>query len=103
MHFEELGQTADHFVEASAIDSVNGAIELERFLRRQIPPERILLAHEQAELPLHFVAALPRNKSENARVAAGRIQQTGQHFQHCRFAGAVWSEEADKLAFLDLK
>src|SRR6059058_6229450 len=85
------------------MDSVNRAIELERFLRRQIPPQRILLSHQQTKLPLHLVAPLPRDETEYPRVARGWIQQPGQHFQHRCFPGAVWPKKADKLPFLDLK
>src|SRR2546423_7551851 len=41
--------TAHYFVETVAIDSVNRAVELERFLRRQVPPKRVLLAHRSEE------------------------------------------------------
>ena len=73
---EQLAQAADDFFETGAVDSVDGAIELERFLRGQVPPERVLLAHHQAELPLHFVAPFPRDETEDARLARGRIQQS---------------------------
>ena len=56
------------------VDPIDGAIEFEGFLRGQIPPERILLSHEQAELPFHLVASFPWNKAEHARIAGGWIQ-----------------------------
>ena len=85
------------------IDPVDRAIELERFLRGQVPPKRILLPHEQTELPLHFVAPFPGNKPEHARIARSWIQQPRKHFEHSGFPGAVGTEESDKLPFLDLK
>ena len=100
---EQLGQAAHNFVETIAIDSINRAVEFERFLRGQIPPERVLLAHQQRELSFHFVAPFPWNKSEHACIAAGWIEQPREHFEDGRLAGTVRSEKSDELAFLDLK
>ena len=69
----------------------------------QIPPERIFLSHDQTELPLHFVATFPWNKTEYARIARARIKQAGENFQNSGFACAIRPEKANQLSFLDLK
>ena len=60
-------------------------------------------AHEQTELALHFIAPFPWNKTKHTRITRCRVQQSGEHFEHSRLAGAIGAEETDKLAFLDLK
>ena len=41
LHLQQFRQAADNLGEACPIDVVNGAIQLERFLRGQVPPERV--------------------------------------------------------------
>ena len=100
---EQLAQAADHLLKAGRLDAVDRSVELERFLRGQIPPERIFLSHDEAELPFHFVAALPRHETEDAGLARARIQQSRKHLKHGCLARAVRSEKSDELAFFDLK
>src|SRR5947207_2645385 len=102
-HFQKFCQPSDDLFEPAAVDSVDRAIELERFLRGQVPPERIFLSHEQTKLALHLIASFPRNKAQHARLTRSRVQQARKHFQHCSFAGAVRAEKTDKLAFVDSK
>src|SRR5207248_3642559 len=47
--------------------------------------------------------ALPRDVPEDANLAAGRVQEAGQHLQRRRLAGAVRAEEADDLARLEVE
>src|SRR5438128_12241013 len=86
-----------------AVDSVDRAVKFKRFLRGQVPPERILLSHKQTELALHLVAPFPRNKAEYARITRRWVQQAREHFKHSSFPRAIRTEKPDKLAFLDLK
>src|SRR6266545_2993072 len=102
-HLQKFRSSIHDFFESIAVDSVNRTIKFERFLRRQVPPQRILLSHEQTKLALHFVAPFPRNKAEHARVTRSWVQQTRKHFEHSGLPGTVWTEKPDKFAFLDLK
>src|SRR6202011_6179974 len=96
-------QPADDFVETVAVDSIDGAVQFQRLLRGQIPPKRILLSHQQAELAFHFVTSLPRHKAEHACIARSWVEQAGEHLEHRRFAGAIRSEKSHELAFFNLK
>src|SRR5205823_11493674 len=102
-HLQKFLQSGHDFLKPLAVDTIKRAVQLERFLRREIPPKRILLSHQQTELAFHFVAPLPGNKAEHARLARSRVQQAGKHFEHSSFPGSVRAQESDNLAFLDLK
>src|SRR5437879_8329289 len=102
-HLQKFRQSIHDFSKPVAVDSVDRAVKFKRFLCGQVPPQRILLSHQQAELALHLVASFPWNKAEHARVPRSLVQQTRKHFEHSSFPGAVWTEKPDKFAFLDLK
>ena len=100
LDIQKVAQVADHLFETVALDSVDGAIKFQRFLRGKVPPKRVLLSHEQTELTFHFRCAFPRNKTEHARIARGGIEQTRQHLKNGCLAGPVWAQKSDKLAFV---
>ena len=75
----------------------------ERLDRRQIPPELVLLPHQQRELATIDVFSLRRDKSQNLDLPLRGIDQPGEHFQGRRFARAVRPQEADHLAPLDVE
>ena len=52
---------------------------------------------------LKMLSGLLNPTSGDARVARGRVQQTGKHFQHGGFPCAVWTKKSDKLAFFNLE
>ena len=103
LNLEKFGQSADNLRKTSAIDSVDRAVQLQRFLRGQVPPERIFLTHEQTELTFHFIAAFPRDKTENTRITGSRVEQAGEHLKNGGLARAVRTQEPDKFALVDLK
>ena len=88
-------------VERARFDAVDRAVEFQRLARGQVPPERVFLAHEQRELPLHLVLALPGREAEHARAPGGGVEQAGEHLEHGGFARAVRPEEADEFALVD--
>ena len=47
------------------------------------------------------VLALPGGKTQDAGLATGGMQQTGEHLERGGFAGAVRAEKTDDLAGLD--
>src|SRR5438552_7774088 len=102
-HLQKFRQSIHDFSKPVAVDSVDRAVKFKRFLCGQVPPQRILLSHQQAELALHFIPPFPRNKPEHACITRSWVQQAGKHFQHSSFPGAVGTEKPDKLAFLNLK
>jgi hypothetical protein len=98
---EQGGELVDDAGVARFVDAVDGAIELEGFAGGEVPPEGVFLAHEEGELPLHFIVALPGDEAEHAGGAGRGIEEAGEHFQDGGLAGAVGAEKADEFAFLD--
>ena len=67
----------------------------------QIPPELILLAHHQREQAAKGVGTLPGSEIQNPGAAAARIDQTGEHFERGRLAGAVGSQKGHHFSRLN--
>src|SRR5690606_25419678 len=80
------------------LDAVDFLVELERFLSGQIPPQLVLLAHDEREPATIRMVALPGDVAEDLRLSAGGKNQPGEQFERCRFAGPVGPEEGDHLA-----
>src|SRR5208283_2930420 len=97
----------DEFVddppEFGLFDLVDGAVELQRLPCGQIPPKRILLAKDEAELALKVCFSFPRNIIQNACCPRIRNQEIGKHLQDGGFSGAVRSQEPDEFSFLDFE
>src|SRR5260370_3316821 len=75
LNLEKFGQSADDLCKTPAIDSVDRAIQLQRFLRGQIPPERIFLSHNQTELTFHSISAFPWDNTANTRTTSSSVAQ----------------------------
>ena len=88
------------FCADGAVEAVDHPVQLQRFGGGQVPPELVFLAEDEGELALEFVLPLPGREAEHGRLAAGRIEQAGEHLQHGRLARAVRAEEADELALV---
>src|SRR6202021_1845041 len=83
------------------IDAVDGAVQLQRLARREVPPELVLLAHDEGELPPEGVLPLPGPEAHDPGVAARRVEEAGEHLEDRRLPRAVRAEEADQLPLLD--
>src|SRR5262249_8281020 len=77
------------------------AVQLETVGGGQVPPELILLPHDQREATAERVGTLPRHEAKDAGGAAGGVDQTRQHLEGRRLAGAVGAEKGDHLARFD--
>src|SRR5690606_1464293 len=75
--------------------------QLEAVLDLQVIPELRALTEDDADLVREPAPLLPRHEPGDARRAARRIQDPGQHLQRRRFARAVRSDERDALAGRD--
>ena len=80
---------------------VDFAVKLERIGGRQVPPELVLLAHDERELPAEGVGPVPRRVAEHAGRAAGRVDEAGEHLEGGGLAGPVRPEERDHFAGFD--
>ena len=102
-HAQQLGQFTHSGFEAVGGDAVNFGVQLQRFARRQIPPELVFLAEHERELAAICVGAFPRRVPQHFGGTAGRVEQTGEHLERGGLAGAVGTEKADEFARLDFE
>ena len=82
-------------------DRVDLAMELEAVGGGEVPPELVLLAHDQGELAAEPVGPLPGDEVEHPGLAAGGVDQPGEHLQRGGLARPVGAEEGHHLAGLD--
>ncbi len=68
-HFEQARQLVEPALEDGRLDPVDFPVQAERFLRRQIPPELVLLAHHQRKAAAKRVVALPGRVAQHAGFA----------------------------------
>ena len=102
-HIKQFTQLIDRALELLPFDPVDRTVQLQRFAGRKIPPEGILLTHQQRELTLQFNRPPGGVQSENTGASRGGLKQPGKHLQHGGLASPVWSQKADKLALPDRK
>ena len=95
---QKLGELGHGRVVLLAGNIVDGAVEQERFGRRQVPEKLLLLSHHQRDLLEEPAGALPGDEARHRDPTFGGMQEPGQHFQSCRLPRAVRSEKADALA-----
>ena len=94
---EKFGQLIDRLRELLMPDPVDRAVEFQRLARGEIPPEGILLPHQQGELPLQLHRT-PRGIESQHRGASRRgLEKPREHLEHRGLSRAVRSEKADKL------
>ena len=75
-------------------------MQSERFLRGQVPPELVLLTHDQREAATVGIIALPGNVAQHAGRAAGGPHQTYKNLDRGGLAGTVRADEAEDLSSL---
>jgi hypothetical protein len=100
---EQLDQLVAQLREVGPGNSEDRAIQFERVERGQIPLQLVAVPHHERDLSQVVALALGGDVSEHQCVAGGRIEQSRQHLQRRRLAGAVRAEEADDLSRLDLE
>ena len=83
------------------LDAVDLLVQAERFLRRQVPPELVLLPHHQGEAAAVGVFALPGHVAHHAGRAGGGRDDAGEQLERGGLARAVGAEKGDELALLD--
>src|SRR5262245_5340257 len=76
-------------------------MELEAIGGGQIPPELVLLPHDQRKTPAKSIGPIPWRVAEHARRAARGIDDPRQHLERGRFAGAVGSKKGHHLPWFD--
>ena len=102
-HVEQRDQLVPQREEVRTRDLVDRAVELEGVERRQVPLQLVPVAHDERDPAQEVALALRGDVPEDACLPAGHVEETGQHLEGRRLAGAVRAEEADDLAGLDLE
>src|SRR4051812_46205468 len=72
---EQLGQLAECLLELLARQRVDLTMKLERVGRGKVPPELILLPHDERELPAEGVVAVPGHEAEHAGATPGWVDE----------------------------
>src|SRR5439155_26291011 len=75
----------------------------ERVGRGDVPHQLRAIAHEERDGLQELVAPAPRDVAVHDRLAARRIEQTGQHLERRRLPRPVRPEETDDLAGRDVE
>src|SRR5262245_53241732 len=78
-------------------------MQAERLGGGKVPPELVLLAHDEGESAAVSVVAFPGNKAEHAGCAGRRIDHAGEELECGGFSGAVGAEKGDEFALLDIQ
>ena len=76
-------------------------MELEAVGGGEVPPELVLLPHDERELAAEGVVPLPGGEPEHLGRAGGRVDQAREHLERGRLPRPVRPEEGDHLARLD--
>src|SRR5262249_49081484 len=76
-------------------------MQLETVGRGQVPPELVLLPHNEGKPPAKGVGPFPGDEVEHAGRAAGRVDEAGEDLERGGLAGPVGAEERNHLARLD--
>src|SRR4029077_6401486 len=84
-------------------NAVDGAIELERLGRRQVPEELLLLAEDEHDLLQEGVLPAAGLVTVDADLAAGRVEEARENLQGRLPAGAVGPEKPDSLTRGDVQ
>src|SRR5438876_1037702 len=75
---EHLGQLAERALELVRGERIDFAMKLKAVGRGQVPPELVLLAHDEGETPAKGILALPGDVAEHLGPARGRIDEPGE-------------------------
>ena len=81
--------------------TIDGAIEPEGLLGRQIPEQLLLVAEHERDALAERVAAGPRIAPGHLRAARAGEEQPGEHLERRRLSGAVGAEKGNGVAALD--
>ena len=69
-------------------------------LRRQVVPELRLLTEDAGYMERQLAPLLPRRQTEHMRLASGRVEDAGQHFDRGRLARTIWPYESQYFSRL---
>ena len=102
-HIEQITQFVASPDELVVLDAINLFVERERFLRRQIPPELILLAHHQGKAAAIVIFSQPRNVPQHPGLTTAGADHAGEQLERRRLASAIGPQKGDKFALLDVE
>ncbi len=89
LHIQQLGQLGQRGLVGLVVDLVDALVQVQRLIGRQVPPQLVLLAHDDGELHLEGFLALPGGEAEHAGLPAAGVQDAREHLERGGLAGAV--------------
>ena len=92
----------DPLLKPGSVQAIQFAEESQVFPRRQLSVQGQFLVYH-ADLPAQLPVRWHDSPAQNAHFPAGRRQQARHDGEKRRLAGAVWAEQAEHFAFLDLE
>src|SRR5438105_2236631 len=95
---ESVDQQVARPIELRAADVVDARKEFECVARRQVVPELRPLTEDRADVICELPPFTPWSEAEDRDITTRRMQNPGQHFDRRGFAGAVRTDECDRLA-----
>src|SRR5207249_1113296 len=98
---EQLAELGDAAAQRSLVDAVDGSQHPERLPGGQLEPELRALPEQCADPPGQGSSLPPRGHAEDLRRSGRREQDSGEHLDRRRLAGAVRADEGDPLPFVD--
>jgi hypothetical protein len=76
---QQLSEFVACSLERRRFDAIDLLMQPEGLLGRQIPPQLVLLPHDQCEAPAERIFAFPRHITHDSRVATRRVDTHGSH------------------------
>ncbi len=100
---EQIDEFIHGLAELFRLDAIDLLVQAKRLSGGQIPPQLILLSHDEGEATPIGVIALPRHEAQNACFAGGGIDYTREEFERRGFSGTIGTEKGDELAHFDFE
>src|SRR3989338_38617 len=102
-NIQNVHEFAEGVLELRLGDFVDFLIEKKAVHSGKIPPELILLPHDDGELFLVFALAFPRSVAQHLRFSPARIQNAREHFKRGGFSRSVRPKKPDEFALFNRK
>ncbi len=102
-HVQQFHQLVPRPFELIRIDAIDVLVQAKRFGGRQVPPELILLPHDQGKTAAVGIFPQPGDMPHHPRRSAGRVDHAAQQLQRRRLAGAIGTQKRHEFAFFHLQ
>src|ERR1043165_8317872 len=90
------------FLQIGAAQTIKPAIKLQILMHRQLVVQRKFLRHV-TDQPFDLFGFLFDIVTRNRCVSFGWFENSAKHANHCRFAGAIWTQKSKNRSARDRK